>query len=492
MKLNWKIFLALFACIMVQGYIYCQTAVVSAGQLVDSSMKQLLRDHDTIHKRNLFFVNEIVINGDRKTKSYIIEREVPFKRGDSLYLNELVQKFDLARRQLMNTRLFNDVVVSLKGFKGFNVDVQIDVKERWYIFPLPYFKLVDRNLSEWGKQSYDLNRINYGLKFALYNFTGRNDKLKGAFVAGYTKQVQFSYEQPYADKTLKHGYGVSVSYSGLKEINHITLNNEQKYYPTDTAKKDFSKRFMNEQFNLSLSYSYRPAIRTRHAFRLSYNTNKIDSVVRTKNPEYFPDGKLLIHYPEASYSIEYNNIDWVAYPLKGFIGDANITRKGVTSDMDLWMLSARGTRGWEVGKKLYYGLQGNIMLKLPFDQPYYNQRQFGYGDMYLRGLEKYVIDGVAGVLIRQTLRREILNFSIPFIKSKSHDRIPIRIMVKTYADVGYSHNKNTFGNSLENRMLYTTGAGVDLISFYDFVLRFEYSFNQLGENGIFLHIKNDF
>ena len=65
-------------------------------------------------------------------------------------------------------------------------------------------------------------------------------------------------------------------------------------------------------------------------------------------------------------------------------------------------------------------------------------------------------------------------------------------MLKTYADVGYSHNKNTFGSSLENRMLYTTGAGVDLISFYDFVLRFEYSFNQLGENGIFLHIKNDF
>jgi hypothetical protein len=112
--------------------------------------------------------------------------------------------------------------------------------------------------------------------------------------------------------------------------------------------------------------------------------------------------------------------------------------------------------------------------------------------MYLRGLEKYVVDGVVGGLVRHTLRKEVLNFSIPFIRSKSHDRIPFRIMLKTYADLGYSYNKNTFGNSLENRMLYTTGAGVDVISFYDFVLRFEYSFNQLGENGIFLHIKNDF
>ena len=157
MKLNGKIFLALFACTMVQSYVHAQMAV-GTEQHVDSSMKQLLLQHDTVHKRNLFFVNDIVINGDRKTKSYIIEREVPFKRGDSLYLNELVQKFDIARRQLMNTRLFNDVIVSLKGFRGYNVDVQIDVKERWYIFPLPYFKPVDRNLSEWAKQGYELNR----------------------------------------------------------------------------------------------------------------------------------------------------------------------------------------------------------------------------------------------------------------------------------------------------------------------------------------------
>jgi outer membrane protein assembly factor BamA len=485
--------LAPIACIIMHCHLYAQPAVVATEQLNGNSpLDQLLQLSDTVHQRNMFFVNEIVITGDLKTKSYIIEREVPFKRGDSLYLNELVQKFDLARQQLMNTRLFNDVVVSLKGFRGYMVDVQIDVKERWYIFPIPYFKPIDRNLSEWAKQGYKPSRVNYGLKFAYYNFTGRNDKLKGAFVSGYTKQVQFSYEQPYADKSLKHGYGVNVSYAGLKEINHLTINNEQRFFPSDTIKEIFSKRFLNEQFNLTLSYSYRPAIRTRHSFRLSYNTNKIDSVVRFKNPEYFANNKLLIHYPEVSYTVEYNNIDYVAYPLKGFIGDASFVRKGINKDMDLWMLSARGTRAWPVGKNFFYSLQGNFVVKLPFEQPYYNQRLFGYGDMYLRGLEKYVIDGVAGAMIRHTLRRQILQFSVPFIKSKSHDRIPFRILLKTYADLGYSYNKNTFGNSLENRMLYTTGAGVDVISFYDFVFRFEYSFNQLGQNGIFLHIKNDF
>jgi hypothetical protein len=281
-------------------------------------------------------------------------------------------------------------------------------------------------------------------------------------------------------------------YAGLKEINHLTINNEQKFFPKDSMKDVFAKRYINEQFNLTLSYSYRPAIKTRHSFRFSFNFNKIDSFVSILNPKYFNNGKRQVTYPELSYTIDYNNVDYVAYPLKGFIGDASLIRRGINKDMNMWMLSAKGTKGFEIAHKTFFGLQGLFMLKLPFDQPYYNQRLFGYGDMYLRGLEKYVIDGVAGGMIRNTLRREIFNFSVPFAASKSHDRIPFRIYLKSYTDFGYSFNKHSFRNSLENQMLYTAGAGVDLVTFYDFVFRFEYSFNQLGQNGVFLHFKNDF
>ena len=38
----------------------------------------------------------------------------------------------------------------------------------------------------------------------------------------------------------------------------------------------------------------------------------------------------------------------------------------------------------------------------------------------------------------------------------------------------------------------TGGLGVDVVTFYDFILRFDYSFNQLGQKGLFLHVKNDF
>src|SRR6266700_2107991 len=59
-----------------------------------------------------FVVDNIYIEGNRKTKPYIIERELPFKSGDSIYLPDLVKGFDIARQQLINTSLFNDVIIA--------------------------------------------------------------------------------------------------------------------------------------------------------------------------------------------------------------------------------------------------------------------------------------------------------------------------------------------------------------------------------------------
>ena len=39
---------------------------------------------------------------------------------------------------------------------------------------------------------------------------------------------------------------------------------------------------------------------------------------------------------------------------------------------------------------------------------------------------------------------------------------------------------------------YTGGFGIDILTLYDLNLRLEYSFNQLNENGLFLHTKGGF
>ena len=57
-------------------------------------------------------IADITITGYKQTKSYIIEREVPFKRNEEIKRAELPRLIELCRQQLMNTSLFVEVVVT--------------------------------------------------------------------------------------------------------------------------------------------------------------------------------------------------------------------------------------------------------------------------------------------------------------------------------------------------------------------------------------------
>jgi hypothetical protein len=116
----------------------------------------------------------------------------------------------------------------------------------------------------------------------------------------------------------------------------------------------------------------------------------------------------------------------------------------------------------------------------------------GSASLYMRGLEYYVIEGVAGGVARATVKNEVLAFNIHSpLKSKTHDKIPVRVFLKAYGDLGYSYTPNYGISKLNNKMLRTCGIGLDIVTFYDVVLRFEYSFNQLRERALYFHTQNE-
>ncbi|HVM87205.1 MAG TPA: POTRA domain-containing protein [Puia sp.] len=446
----------------------------------------------SVNHQNPFIIGNIYINGNKKTKTYIILRELTFKKGDTISLPELVKAFELGHDRLINTLLFTNVIVSLKGFRGYIVDVQIDVIERWYIIPVPYFHPVDRNLTVWQEHNYSLNRVNYGLKYTQNNFSGRNDNMVLWLITGYSRQAEIAYDQPYADASLKNGFGFTIIYIANKEFDAMTKNNQQYFINADTL--GFAGKYLSEEFRLSLRYYYRPALTTRHTIRLNFDQLKIDTAVRYFNPHYLNNNKKQVFYPELSYQMDYTNVDYIAYPLKGVAASAVILKKGINADMNLWQLNLQSIESAQLAHKTYFSTQNMATVKLPFDQPFYTQQLFGYGNFYLRGLEKYVIDGVAGFAMRNTFLREITSFSLPIkIPFLGLYEMPFRVMAKTYSDMGYIYNKTTdLSNSLSKKFLYTEGFGIDIVTAYDFIFRIEYSFNQLGQNGLFLHIHNDF
>jgi outer membrane protein assembly factor BamA len=438
----------------------------------------------------LYQIGDIYISGNKVTKSFIILRELPFKTGDSLTIRQLTQDFTQGREHLVNTRLFNDVTVALKEFRGHRVDIQIDVKERWYIFPLPYIRPVDRNFTAWAETGYSLSRFDYGIKYSQYNFTGRNDNLRIWLVTGFSRQIEMAYDRPNTGKDLTHGFGGGFLISGNEQLDVITTNNQQVFIDRDSIQN--AGKYLQTQTTVSLRYYYRPAIRTKHFFRVSFNQIKIDSTVLGFNPNYFLNRQLSVTFPEIFYSLNYNNIDYVPYPTKGFLFETSILQRGFSANMNMTQLIARSNEAFSFAPKMYFVSQNFGVLRLPFRQPFYNQSLLGYGDYYMRGLEKYVVDGVGLLLDRNTVMRELAHFDVPFLRGTAHDHIPFRIFVKTYVDLGYVTNKYYSQNSLQNTLLYTYGAGFDIVTFYDFVFRIEYSVNQLGEKGLFFHIRNDF
>ena len=430
----------------------------------------------------LFTIKEIVIEGNRKTNSKIILRELSFEKNEQYSLNTLVKKFAKAKKQLMNTTLFHNVVVSLKGIQGDSATVMINVKERWYIFPIPFVKLVDKSVQEWVQnQNMDLNRVKYGIKFQHKNFTGNNDKLEVHLTNGYTKQIALRYKGLPIDKDLRWSSSFSIAYGKNRDINYATANNRHLTY-----KK--SDQFVHTFFNSSFELSYRPAIKTKHSFGIGYNSENVTDTVFKLSPA-FSFQKNKIRYPQLSYRMQYFDVDFIPYPLKGYAADVLLEKKGFTRDLNLWQLTARSSATWPLSSKYFFNLKLAGVLKLPFKQPYITQGFIGQNNFYLQGYEDYMIDGVAGGFTKASFSRILINTKMQMTskKIKRLNDFPVKVYGKAFANTGYIYNLHRNTNTLNNTLLYSGGIGLDIVLCYDFIFKLEWSFNSLRQNGLYLH-----
>ena len=435
----------------------------------------------------IFTIRKIYVTGNKKTKENIVLRELPFKEGQKYRLQDLVDRFELGRRLLMNTALFHEAVIALKSFEADKIDISVEVSERWYIFPLPYLVPVDRNLNQWlFEQNADFSRTNYGVKILHNNITGRNDKLHLWLVTGYTKHISFDYERPFIDKQMKWGARIFSSIGKMREINYGTLNNKQQFLKSNTYLYSFSKS--------GIEISYRNAIRVQHKVGINYLTEKVRDTVIAMNPSYFPGDRKSLGYPEFYYTYKYSDLDYNPYPTKGYAGEFSIYKKGINKRINLWQLSAMASGNWHISPKTFFNTTVFGSIKVPFKQPYTNQQLLGYNEIFMQGYEYYVVDGVAGTYLKASLTRKLFSTNIRFPQTRfvENKKMPITLFARVFGNAGYVYHPNPGENLLSNRLLTSAGIGLDILTFYDFTLKLEWTFNQLGQNGLFLHPKSVF
>lgn len=432
-------------------------------------------------------VRNIIVTGNKQTRTSVIQREISTVPGDTIYLRDLANTLEERRKQLLNTSLFLNVTANIKNWNGDNADLVFEVWERWYTFAYPIFKLADRNFNQWWvEKKHSLDRVNIGVSGTQENLTGRNDALNAAIQFGYTQRFALQYNLPYIDKHFRHGLGIIASYKRNREVNDSTSNNKQQFFRKD--------EFLRQVYVVGLNYSYRRAINTRHQVFVNYNYEKVADSVAILNPNYLGKGRTKVSFLDITYRLTYIKADSWVYPLKGFNLVAEVGKKGLgpLDDVNDVHFRLNMAKYWELRPKTFAALGIRSQAKLSNEQPYINQQALGYGDDYLRGLEYYVIDGTSFAVLKSTLRQELLSFKVKLpIVPKKFNTVPVRILAKVFGDAGYAYSKFPGNGFLNNRMLYTAGVGVDIVSFYDTCLRIEYSFNQLGQKGLFLHTSVD-
>ena len=102
-------------------------------------------------------VGDITVEGNHRTRTGIIMREMAIRSGDTLSAELLKEKLEIDRRKVINTNLFITVdLLTRANSDSIHTDIRIVVKERWYFIMLPVFQLADRNFNEWW---YERKRI---------------------------------------------------------------------------------------------------------------------------------------------------------------------------------------------------------------------------------------------------------------------------------------------------------------------------------------------
>jgi outer membrane protein assembly factor BamA len=431
-------------------------------------------------------IQEIKLFGNKKTRRNIILRELSLKEGETILSDSLDMFLEINRKRLQNISLFTDVNLYLDKLDDSTLIWDIYVKEQWYLLPEVAFQLADRNFNVWWtEQNRDIRRANLRLTLKNRNFRGNMESLSATVQVGYTQKFALDYFKPYIDRSQKHGVGASFSLA----------RNEETFFKTDSNKLKFvrvPRSYITRQVEGALTYVYRPGYTTKHLFELRYKDWQINDTIAKLNTDYLQKGSTELKMLQFLYRLEINKVDNWNYPMEGskLVG-YGVIRKGFEGMKFQAFVQTESGYFKKFGKRWY---TSNILrgrLTVPEDQPYILRNALGTESEYVRGYEYYVIDGSQYGVLRNNIKYEALNIKIRNLPLKYLPVIPLRLYPKVFLDAGYVQNKFAGNSMLNNRWLVGYGAGIDIVSAYDFKLRVEYTWNHLGEKGLFLHLSSE-
>ena len=398
-----------------------------------------------------FIVDSINVSGNDKTEKEIILKELTFRIGDTITPNVL--KYN--KERIFSLRIFTnvDLIPFKKNNKNF---ITINVKESWYLYPVPFLQLKDK----------DWDKLSYGLALLVFNFRGRNETLifKGAL--GFDPSLSLSYRIPYINYNNNISLKTSLSIQKVKNKSHIAKklfggDFDQKVYLVDVT---LGKR-LNIFNNVELTSSFASIESPIFIHGISASDSRIDNLL------------------SLAFNYSFDNRDLKQFPSEGFLASSSFKLRGFGVDGIAYQVL-----NFDLRKYLKLNddiiLKGRIASRYTFGNivPYYDNSFLGF-DERIRGHFKQELEGrnsyISSLELDYPLLKDInIDFDFIPIIPKSLLKYRFAIYLQLFTDTGTIQNKN---ESLSLKKL-NTGYGVGLtFLFLPYnVIRLERAWDEFG------------
>lgn len=436
-----------------------------------------------------FVIDQCIFTGNAKTKNSVIERELDFVAGDTIWVETLSARLDKNKKQILSTGLFSYAEISIKDWviSANRADLVIALQENWYIYAFPVFDLADRSFNVWWQdQGRSLDRINYGIRIDHINTTGNYDRLKLKAHLGYTRKYEIAYSWPYLNKS-DWGIETNVLFAESRELAYATIDNRPAFYSAADSRR------LDQRWRAGLAVRRRPNIYRHDLLRLEYHHRSVDDfVIEELNPAYFGSGKAQLQYLLLAYTGSIDRRVYWQYPQGGYRLSIDIRKDGLGVWDEINNLSITGEYEvyGKIGQRLIWG--SHLVAKRQLTRgpiAYINNQSLGYGTNIVRGYELYVMDGLDLALARSQLSYDLLHTVVDnkVLPLKQYRKIDVQVYLRWTTDVGYAHEPTyTATNTLNNRLLIGYGPAIDFIIANTVIGKIEYNWNHLGEGGLYI------
>ncbi len=449
---------------------FAQTQPDPYNESLNDSLQKIFEENalkiDTLNLK----VSSIIVTGNKTTKDDIILREMHLKKGSKFTLKEYSE--DLL--SIYNLALFTKVDIIPVPVGEKEIALNVDVKERWYILPLPNAGIEE---GEWKK-------IWLSMNLRWDNFRGRNERLNAGFRIFYNPSVSLSYFVPWIGEKLHLFMGIggawqrqrnrSLTAVGRESGSNTIAYNDSNYENVQYKAELTIGRYFGKHFSVFTEYKFNHLRVSQYAPGRTVSDDGVD------------------RYITLGAGVSWDSRDINEYATKGLLFRTMYERYGFLDEevnFGRFILENQSFIPLPLTKSYYITLASKLYTSLAMGAiiPVYNHEYLGYSEDYVRGWKGKAYEGDDIFTVYNELRIPVIKpryirgkdmvivKDIPIVKNLDIRHGLYFTLIYDIGTVWYKDEK------ISTKRFYSgAGIGVNIIAPFGYVLRADWVF-RLGK-----------